>query len=710
MSKRCRSICKLLSVSLILLSNVIAQEAPDYVPGELIVKLEQGVLDLPAACETQITNIRIQNKELFQAFREYGVYSIDPLFKNCFGKPDPYIETRSGRKVPVDDLTQLYLLRFDDASDVRKVADELKRIRGVIYTSPNYLMEFFSDPPNDPDFDFQWGLDNNRHGWDLDILRAWDLVNRQDSVVLAILDSGLEPKHYDEEQDEFYGIVIEGWSPYGEIVDDNFMGHGTWVTGIAAAAVNNGAGEGGVHGIAGVAGRWKTRQSPAPMLYVTKVGFSVPVLSWVIEALLDIATHPEICAASGSWGFISSIDNESLKEAVKLCFLSEKTCFFASGNQTDTEPDHLIYPAAFASEDICCAVGAIDSFGIRWPKSCFGQALSFVAPGTSIFSTANQENGFYQYGAGTSASAPFAAGAGILVYEKALERGWHLVDVDLKRILERSARHNDPLYGTAPDPETGYGCINAWQAIRHISEPYQLIHETCQPKGDKLLDTLYVTFLDSPNQIWSEGKYLCERYLQVTTVYFDSLYRDDIWVWGRPFSSSDGKPVGYGSEILNDCVPRVFVEDVNGERANIFYYNYRILEDSSGNPITHDQWAPAQAAEMEAPYTAIATTCMHVSDKDLENQKPEIEVLQIPGLNSAIIRFELFNPAHTCISVYDASGGKVKILIDGEQPAGRNELRWEGYDDAGRSVSSGVYFVCLSTDQYRASIKMVLIK
>ena len=56
------------------------------------------------------------------------------------------------------------------------------------------------------------------------------------------------------------------------------------------------------------------------------------------------------------------------------------------------------------------------------------------------------------------------------------------------------------------------------------------------------------------------------------------------------------------------------------------------------------------------------------------------------------IGFELPNPTQVDVAIYDARGRRVRGLRRGEGAAGWNTLSWEGRDDRGRVVPSGVYF------------------
>lgn len=63
------------------------------------------------------------------------------------------------------------------------------------------------------------------------------------------------------------------------------------------------------------------------------------------------------------------------------------------------------------------------------------------------------------------------------------------------------------------------------------------------------------------------------------------------------------------------------------------------------------------------------------------------------------------------LTIYNLLGQKIRTLVDGRQPAGFHQVEWDGRDDAGRQVASGVYFYRLTTvDGFRQSRKMLLLK
>ncbi len=77
---------------------------------------------------------------------------------------------------------------------------------------------------------------------------------------------------------------------------------------------------------------------------------------------------------------------------------------------------------------------------------------------------------------------------------------------------------------------------------------------------------------------------------------------------------------------------------------------------------------------------------------------------------STEIRFELAAPSNVTITVFDAAGRLVRVLEQGQRPAGAHAVRWNGRSDDGQPVSSGVYFYRMSASGFDQTRKMVLLK
>jgi len=64
----------------------------------------------------------------------------------------------------------------------------------------------------------------------------------------------------------------------------------------------------------------------------------------------------------------------------------------------------------------------------------------------------------------------------------------------------------------------------------------------------------------------------------------------------------------------------------------------------------------------------------------------------------------------TRIEVYNLKGQKVKMLVNEILPTGQHEAVWNGTDDNGKAVSSGVYFYQMKSGNYQKTKKMILLK
>ena len=60
--------------------------------------------------------------------------------------------------------------------------------------------------------------------------------------------------------------------------------------------------------------------------------------------------------------------------------------------------------------------------------------------------------------------------------------------------------------------------------------------------------------------------------------------------------------------------------------------------------------------------------------------------------------------------IYNIKGQQVRTLVNEEFPAGKHSVLWDGRDEHGESVSSGLYFYKLEAGAFNAVKKMILIK
>jgi hypothetical protein len=74
------------------------------------------------------------------------------------------------------------------------------------------------------------------------------------------------------------------------------------------------------------------------------------------------------------------------------------------------------------------------------------------------------------------------------------------------------------------------------------------------------------------------------------------------------------------------------------------------------------------------------------------------------------VSFDLARPGAVRIGVYNLRGSLVRTLVAGSRDAGQYDVSWDGIDDAGRSVASGVYLVRLEAAGVADERKIALVK
>ena len=272
------------------------------------------------------------------------------------------------------------------ARDAARAA--LRRDRRVLDVEPN-LRRTASLEPNDP-----W-LAKGGTQVALRMLRApqaWSLTTGSSTVRIAVLDTGVDPTHPD-----LAGKLLPGRDVvYGDGDPRDENGHGTLVTGIAAAATGNG------RGMAGLG--WNTRVIPVQVLGPDGSGLDSDVaagITWAADAGADV-----INISFGGPG-----DSQALRDAVTYAMGKGALVVAAAGNEGLREPE---YPAAIPD---VLAVGASQISGdVAW-FSTHGPWIDLVAPGVEVMGAWPVADGPIPYAtaSGTSVAAPLASATAALV-------------------------------------------------------------------------------------------------------------------------------------------------------------------------------------------------------------------------------------------------------------------------------------------------------
>jgi subtilisin family serine protease len=318
----------------------------------------------------------------------------------------------------------------------------------VTFVEPDLPAVYGAYAPNDPDLNIEMMSYGLR---DVQALDAWDIVTGSQEIVIAVVDSGINAAH-----PEFTGRLVPGY----DFVDDDELpedtqGHGTYIAGVIAAALDNG------QGVAGVC--------PNCSIMPVKVLDEINRGSWsqLAEGILfAVDNGAQVINLS-----LVTIRSETVAAAIEHAVQSGVVVVAAVGNEaSDTD----FYPAAYEG---VIGVGATNYEGLLWEKSNFGKNVDLTAPGEVIYSTYHDLNNAYfgyTYMSGTSMAAPFVSGvAGLLL---SVEPSLNVEEVTEALILgadDLGAEGRDDLYG--------YGRVNALGAlmspVRGLSEVVEVIDQ-----------------------------------------------------------------------------------------------------------------------------------------------------------------------------------------------------------------------------------------
>jgi len=290
-----------------------------------------------------------------------------------------------------------YLVRVDPSRQAAAVA-RLRASPAVARAGPDVVAHALDTTPNDDEWPLQSGLRV------VGLPRAWDTSRGSSHLVVAVVDTGVDPA-----QPDLRGALVPGMNfvdPAAPPGDDH--GHGTAVAGIVAARSNNG------QGMAGVC--WFCAVMPVKVLDAGGSGDDTRIAAGIVWAVDHGARV--INLSLGGPG-----DSPELDAALAYAFAKGAVVVAAAGNSGTTVP---FYPAANANALSVAATTASDR-AYSW--SNHGSWVNVAAPGCNV---APGRPGTYQLFCGTSSAAPIVAGLAAL----ALSQRPDATAADVRRAIE----------------------------------------------------------------------------------------------------------------------------------------------------------------------------------------------------------------------------------------------------------------------------------
>ncbi len=322
-----------------------------------------------------------------------------------------------------------YLLKLPQSQNLKSTISNLKSNPLIEYAEPNYRYFIQSSPglsvslspllfslaPNDPFFENQWGLRKCL------FTAVWDSTTGDSSLILAILDTGVDTAHADLKNRILLGYDFANEDSFP--VDDN--GHGTQVCGVIGAQANNGA------GIAGC--DWQTK-----LLIIKCLDASGSASAFnIAEAIYYAVSHNARIINMSFGGYDYS---QTIADAIQYAYHSNCVLIAAAGNDATSLP---FYPASYPN---VIGVSATKENDLIADFSNWGDYIDFAAPGVSIYTT-NRGGGVITV-SGTSFSCGFVSGAASLI----LSKDSTLTNAEVYDRLKQGA---ELTYSFSPPPRMG---------------------------------------------------------------------------------------------------------------------------------------------------------------------------------------------------------------------------------------------------------------
>ncbi len=474
-----------------------------YVPDEIVVEFDQFTASNVTKSATQTGRIGVF--EIDNLAEKYGAISVRQQF--------PGSDQKVLRKSDVD-LSGWHKIRFAGEVDVEQVVREYKQLGAVLDAQPIGIHTTYA-LPNDGNFAEQWHLDQ-ASDHDIDAPEAWDIETGDESIIVAILDSGVRYFHKDlgggdasysnpgladgnmwintAEKNGSAGVDDDGngfvddwigwdfvdggsncWS--GEDCDNqdndprDFNGHGTHCAGNVAAITNNG------YGTCGPAGGWGNGTLQASgngvKIMALRIGWSGQYwyyevgyvrMDFIAEALYYAADNGAKIA-SCSWG---SSNSGGLSSAISYFLGSGGIIFKAAGNDGSQTADYM---CGLNNANIV-SVAATDSNDCKADFSTYGTWVDISAPGTGILSTyhdhGDPQNDYVAALDGTSMATPLSAGVAALIWSQ--NQGWSRSQV-LTQLFESADDIDNLSCNSSYAGKLGAGRINAYNAVNTGTPP-----------------------------------------------------------------------------------------------------------------------------------------------------------------------------------------------------------------------------------------------
>lgn len=349
-------------------------------------------------------------------------------------------------------------IKLNSRQSLMSLQSSIQHHPDVEWVQPNYIYNIGFDPREELPNDVR--LEDQYHHKLMANIKAWDITTGA-NVLVAVTDDGFDTSHEDLAS-RFIAKKGYNFCDNNDDVTANYSGgnHGTHVSGIVAAELNNGKGG------AGVAGN-------ATILPIKFYGGSCRWTSELIYRAYQYSADSGAKIISTSYNIDGFVNDKTFVAAIDYAYDKGILHFNSAGNNGQRNPardafNKLILVASTNSQDV------------KSSFSNYGKRIQISAPGESILSTTPANK--YAYMSGTSMATPNAAGAAALIW--AAHPSWDRDQVAAQligtadNIDDKNPKYKDML---------GSGRVNSERALTEKLAPAKVkdVVVTSSPMGPK---------------------------------------------------------------------------------------------------------------------------------------------------------------------------------------------------------------------------------
>lgn len=274
----------------------------------------------------------------------------------------------------------------------------------VQYAQPNYIYHVTA-VPNDTNYGQQWALKNigqtitndntqpagsalkytsanpGTAGKDMNLESAWNQITDCSSIVVAVVDSGVNYSHQDLAANMWPSVAYpnHGYNYSGEGSSNDPMdlnGHGTHVAGIIGAAGNNSLGTTGIC--------WKASIMAVRVMDASGSGTTANIVSGLNFAVANGAKVVNMSLGGTNY-------DPAFNTAITNALNNDVVVVVAAGNNGTNNDSGAAgaaqYPCNFTQANLICVAALDQAFGLASFSNYGATSVDVGAPGTNILST-----------------------------------------------------------------------------------------------------------------------------------------------------------------------------------------------------------------------------------------------------------------------------------------------------------------------------------